>query len=117
MSIIKAFLFSKFRIEVDANLIEKFESQKAKELLVYLLLNWNRPHTRESLADVLWGELSKDQANNYLRKALWQLQSSLENFDMSKQEVVRVDGENLQVNPQCELRLDVSVFEEAFKQT
>ena len=117
MSLIKVFLFGKFRIEVDTNPIPKFEVQKARELLVYLLLNRDQPQSRERLADVLWGEISQDQANNYLRKALWQLQSNLEIHNMSKQELVRVDGEYLQINPHCEFWLDISLFEEAFKES
>lgn len=117
MSIVRVSLFGKFRIEADTNSIQKFEPQKAKELFVYLLLNRDQPQSREHLADVLWGEISQDQASNYLRKALWQLQSNLENLDKGKQEVVRVDGEYLQINPQCELWLDISEFEEAFRVT
>jgi DNA-binding SARP family transcriptional activator len=116
MSAIKFYLFVKFGIEVAGNLIHRIESHKAEELLVFLLLNRGQPHSRERLADLLWGEISQDQANSYFRKALWQLQSALDHYGLSGG-LLQVDGEWLQINPHFELWLDVAIFEDAFKKT
>jgi len=117
MSSVKFFLFGKFCIEVDRNTTCKVESRKAEELLGFLLLNKDQPHSRERLADMLWGEISQEQASNYMRKTLWQLQSTLESLDLHGQELIRVNGEYLQINPSSEIWLDVSIFEDSFKQT
>ena len=117
MNTIKICLFGKFSIIVNDKLNNKIESRKAEELLGFLLLNRDQPHSRERLADLLWGETSQDQVNSYLRKALWQLQSTLENLGMSEMGLLRVDGDYLQVNPQFKLWLDVAILEDAFKQT
>lgn len=117
MSTIKFFLFGRFHIEAVANLSQKIEPRKAEELLAYLLLNRDRPHSRERLADILWGEISQDQANNYLRKALWQLQIALDQLGMSKENLLLVDGEWLQINPHFEVWLDIEVFEVSFKKS
>jgi len=117
MSAVKFFLFGKFCFEIDGKESYKIEPRKAEELLGFLLLNRDQPHSRERLADMLWGETSQDQANSYLRKALWQLQSALDQFGLSEQDLLLVDGEWLQINPQFELWLDVAVLEEAFKQS
>jgi DNA-binding SARP family transcriptional activator len=69
MSEIKIFLFGKLCIEADGLLIQKFETHKAEELLLYLLLHPGQPHARERLADLLWGEISSEQSKSYLRKA------------------------------------------------
>lgn len=117
MSAVKFFLFGKFFLDVDGKLIHKIEPRKAEELLGFILLNREKPHSREKLADLLWGEISQDQANNYLRKALWQLQSVLDHCGLSKKSLLLVDEEWLQVNPHFELWLDVAIFADAFKQT
>jgi len=117
MSTIRIFLFGKFNIEANGSLIPRLESRKAEELLAYLLLNRDQPQARERLADMLWGETFQDQANNYLRKALWQLQSALDNWGLGDQGLLLVEGEWLQINPRIELWLDIAVLEDAFKKT
>ena len=117
MSAVRFFLFGKLRIEADTPASLKIESRKAEELLGFLLLNRAQAHSRERLADVLWGEISQGQSNNYLRKALWQLQSALENLGLNGARLLLVEGERLQVNPQSKPWLDVDIFENAFKQT
>ena len=49
---------------------------KALALLAYLTLE-PRPHTREALADLLWGESPEAEARASLRQALKQLRDSL----------------------------------------
>ena len=115
MSTIKFFLFGKLRIEADAKVIQKIEPQKAKELLVYLLLYRDQPQAREHLADILWGEIAPEQSKSYLRKALWQLQSMLEPY--SGQDMILVDAEWLQINPLFDFWLDIELLETAFKKT
>jgi DNA-binding SARP family transcriptional activator len=115
MSTIKLLLLGKFRIEADANLIQRIEPRKAEELLIYLLLYRDQPQSREHLADVLWGEISPEQSKSYLRKALWQLQSILESF--CGQNMLLVDGDWLQINPHFDFWLDIEVLEKAFKNT
>jgi len=117
MSTIRILLFGKFNIEAGGSLIPRLESRKAEELLAYLLLNRDQPQARERLADMLWGETFQDQANNYLRKALWQLQSALDNWGLGDQGLLLVEGEWLQINPRIELWLDIAVLEDAFKKT
>ena len=115
MSAVKFFLFGKFCFQTNRKLIYKIETHKARELLVYLLLYRDKQHSREQLADVLWGGVSTTQSKNYLRKALWQLQSNLETN--SSQNLLLVEGEWLVINPNCDLWLDVAILEDAFKTT
>ena len=117
MRAVKFFLLGKFCLEIDGNETCKIEPRKAEELLGFLLLNRSQPYSRDRLADLLWGETSQDQANNYLRKALWQLQSALEHLGLGKPGLLLIDGEWLQINPQFELWLDIAVLEESFKKS
>jgi DNA-binding SARP family transcriptional activator len=115
MSTIRFFLFGKFRIEADAKLIQKIEPRKAEELLVYLLLYRDQPQSREHLAEILWGEISPEQSKSYLRKALWQLQSILEPY--LGPDILLIDGEWLQINPQYNFWLDIEVLDTTFRNT
>lgn len=117
MSAVRFFLLGKFCIEFHGKETSKIEPRKAEELLAFLLLNRNQPFSRERLADLLWEETSQEQSSNYLRKALWQLQSSLDNLGLGKPSLLLIEGEWLQINPQFKLWLDIAVLEESFKKS
>ena len=109
-------LLGKFCIKRGEAQIYKLESRKAEELLCYLLVSRERAHPREALAELLWGQDVSFQSKNYLRKALWQLQSTLEPLaDQEEQRLLLVEPDWIQCNPECDLWLDVAVIEDAFK--
>jgi DNA-binding SARP family transcriptional activator len=117
MSAVRFFLLGKFCLEIRGKETCKIEPRKAEELLGFLLLNRNRPHSRERLAELLWGESSQDQAGNYLRKALWQLQSALDAPGLNEPGLLLIDGEWIQINPDFELWLDIAILEKSFKES
>jgi DNA-binding SARP family transcriptional activator len=86
-----------------------------QELLCYLLLYRGRPHSREALASLQWGDNSTAQSKKYLRQALWQLQTALDLHDEDHHTpILMQDREWVQVDPTASLWLDVAVFERAF---
>lgn len=89
---------------------------KEQELLSYLLIYRNRPHPREMLAALLWGDSSTEKSKKYLRQALWHLQNVLETKleGAAGGSVLVVENEWVQLNAEADLRLDVAVFEQAF---
>lgn len=54
-----------------------FHSNKVRALLAYLAVESGRPHTRESLAALLWGEYDERTALTNLRNALSKLNQTL----------------------------------------
>lgn len=93
------------------------EARKAQELLCYLLLYRGRPHSRESLANLLWSNGSIAQSKKYLRKALWQLHTTLDSpVKVHKEPLLRLEPEWIGVNEAADLWLDVAEFERAFTQ-
>jgi len=62
---------------------------KALALLAYLILE-PRPHSREALADLLWGESPEAEARASLRQALKQLRDSLGSLVDSDRRMVRL---------------------------
>src|SRR6188474_2572049 len=70
-------LFGKFTAHHDAGLLKGIEASKDQELLSYLLIHRDRPHSREALASLLWGDTSTEKSKKYLRQALWHLHAAL----------------------------------------
>ena len=103
-------LFGKFTALHDAGLLTGLEASKDQELLSYLLIHRDRPHSREALASMLWGETSTEKSKKYLRQALWHLHAALN----SDTDVLLVDHDWLSLNPCSNLWTDVSDFERAF---
>ncbi|MFN8475303.1 MAG: BTAD domain-containing putative transcriptional regulator [Anaerolineae bacterium] len=53
-------------------------TRTGQTLLAYMLINGYRQHSRDVLADLLWGEQSQAQAQRCLSTALWRLRRELE---------------------------------------
>ena len=106
-------LFGKFTIQADGERLDSFDSSKVQELLAYLLIHRNRPHPRETLAEMLWEASSTAQSKKYLRQAIWQLQQSLSTPD--DEPLLLAEPGWIQISPDASYRLDVAEFEEAFE--
>lgn len=116
-------LFGKLSVTSEGRELEKLDAAKAQELLCYLLINRARPHPRESLAALLWGDASTEKSKKYLRQALWHLQGVLEPQACDGEaataatpapDVLRAEHDWVQLNAGCDLWLDVDAFERAF---
>jgi len=107
-------LFGKFTAHHDAGLLTGLEASKDQELLSYLLIHRDRPHSREALASLLWGDTSTEKSKKYLRQALWHLHAALNCDSRNTSEVLMVDHDWLSLNPCSNLWTDVADFERAF---
>jgi len=109
-------LFGKFSIEKDGQILDGFDSGKSLELFCYLLLNRGLHHNRETLAGLLWDSNSTSQSKKYLRQALWQLQSILQDdSNSSDTPILLIEPEWIRVNSDADLWIDVVEFEAAYK--
>lgn len=89
---------------------------KAQELFFYLLLHGNQPHERESLSNLLWADIAPDRSKKYLRQALWQLQSTLDNNIEPDPAMLLVDGSWVQFNLNPAIWLDIDRLQYTFSQ-
>jgi DNA-binding SARP family transcriptional activator len=112
MSQIRIALLGKFCLEINGSRINKIESKKAEELFIYLLVHQDRPHHRDHIADILWGEIAPEQSKSYLRKTLWQLLSFLKLYQCG--DLVLTDENWIQLNADSELILDIHEIQKAF---
>lgn len=112
---LQIFLFGRFQVKCTQHSLITLEARKAQELFFYLLLQPDRPHFRETLADLLWGDASAAQPKRYLSKALWQIQATLNpSVEPASKPLLLVESDWIQLNPEADYWLDVKVFEAAF---
>ncbi|MBN1668154.1 MAG: AAA family ATPase, partial [Anaerolineales bacterium] len=80
-------------------------------LFAYLATEAGRVHARQTLAELFWPERTHAQALSSLRFAFSNLRSLLQDQQES-QPVLLVDRSQVQINPQAEVWVDVTAFEE-----
>jgi DNA-binding SARP family transcriptional activator len=78
-------------------------TRKAKALLAYLALPAGKPHSRDKLAALLWGDVPESQSRSSLRKALFWLRQALGDR-------VTADAETVELNADA-TSIDVGQFE------
>lgn len=115
MSTLKIYLFGKFCVRRDEQVLDGFDARKVQELFCYLLLHRDHSLPRETLANLLWPDTTTAQSKKSLRQVLWQLQSALgSQNERVNERVLLVEPDWVQLNTEANLWLDVAVFERAF---
>ncbi|MEE9582613.1 MAG: BTAD domain-containing putative transcriptional regulator, partial [Acidimicrobiia bacterium] len=66
-------------------------NKKARALLAYLAVEHGRPHARERLAGMLWGETGDERARHNLRQSLSAIRQSCGNLIVSRDELLEID--------------------------
>jgi DNA-binding SARP family transcriptional activator len=70
MPILSLSLFGPFQAALDGRPITGFESNKVRALLAYLVVEADRPHSRDELIGLLWPDQLDAAARANLRQAL-----------------------------------------------
>lgn len=115
MPTLEVYLFGRFCVRRNGQLLEGVDARKVQELFCYLLLHRDDSLSREVLASVLWPDTTTAQSKKYLRQTLWQLQSILgTQTGPIHNRLLRIQPERVQLNSEADLWFDVAVFERAF---
>ena len=77
MSQLQIQLLGAFQISQDGHALAPFRTDKIRALLVYLVVESDRPHRRDSLAELLWPEMDDRKALYNLRLSLHRLRQTL----------------------------------------
>jgi DNA-binding SARP family transcriptional activator len=110
------YLFGKFCVRRNEQILEGLDARKVQELFCYLLLHRDHSLPRETLASILWPDTTTVLSKKSLRQALWQLQSALGPQSESKNErILIVESEWIQLNREADFWMDVAVLERAFE--
>jgi DNA-binding SARP family transcriptional activator/CheY-like chemotaxis protein len=99
-------LLGTFALEIDG-VIRELPTRKCEALLVYLALRREPYHRRDSLAGLLWGDVSMAQARHSLRQAIWRLKRVLA---AQASPPLIVEGENVRLDRNL-VEVDARTFE------
>jgi DNA-binding SARP family transcriptional activator len=94
---------------IDHTPVTSFESDKCWALLVYLAVEADRPHRRESLVGLLWPECPEQAARHSLRQCLLKLRRVIGDHTASPPYLL-ISREAIQLNPEADLTLDLAQF-------
>ncbi len=115
MDTIKIHLFGKFSVEREKIILSGIDAQKVQELLCFLLTYRDRPHRRETLATMLWGDFSTKQSRKNFRQGFWMLQAALRTLTQAEERpLLLAEDDWVQVNPAANYWLDISEFENIY---
>ncbi|MDX1613355.1 MAG: protein kinase [Candidatus Promineifilaceae bacterium] len=106
-------LLGSLEVQVNGRPVTRFRSANVQGLLIYLLLNRQRPITRETLATLFWPDEPDRVAKQNLRQTLYQLRKSLEDGDGPDQPLLHVNRRTIQFNAEAHYSLDVEQFHTA----
>jgi DNA-binding SARP family transcriptional activator len=88
-----------FQASLDGKPITQFESNKVRALLVYLAVEADRPHRRETLAGLLWPDWPQASAMSSLRNALAELRRNIGDRE-AQPPFLLITRDSIQLNPQ-----------------
>ena len=87
---LRLYTFGGLRIERDGQPLQ-LPTQKARDLLAYLLVFRGRPHPRASLTGILWPNLPADKARRRLSDTLWRARRVLGDYVMADEKYIWLD--------------------------
>lgn len=102
-------LLGGFRVILDGQPLQAFESDKSRALLAYLVVENQRSHRRESLAALLWPNRPEARARMNLRQALHRLHQSVDDLS-SPTPFLLANSQEIQFNRDSDYTLDVEIF-------
>ena len=130
MSLLELSFFGTFQVKLGGVPLTNFRSVNTQGLLIYLILQAERPFPRDLLATLFWPDVPDSTAKKNLRQTLYQLRQLLateeeeknEEFDdleptsklsvtsAAKESFLLVSRQTVQWNPESDYFLDVQAF-------
>ncbi|MHB8625332.1 MAG: AfsR/SARP family transcriptional regulator [Aggregatilineales bacterium] len=102
-------LLGSFQVRVEGVPVSHFPYVKLQALLAFLAVESDRPHRRETLAEMLWPDQPDQVARNNLRQSLSRLRKILHE-DTADRPHLLVTTETIQLNAASDFELDVATF-------
>ncbi|MCB9432505.1 MAG: winged helix-turn-helix domain-containing protein [Ardenticatenaceae bacterium] len=99
-----------FQAELNGEPLLHFRSANVQGLLVYLVMQAERPFPRDTLATLFWPTDTDATAKKNLRQSLYQLRKVLNDSDDSPQPFLLVTRQTVQFNPAADCSLDLDQF-------
>ena len=113
MSILKIKMFGSFSAQLGERPLPTFGSNKAQALLIYLLIENDKPHQRETLMTLLWPEATLKAAQVNLRQTLARLRKAIP--ESGGHPLLLSDRKTISLNPEATYEVDALQFIELLK--
>ena len=110
MSRLEVLLFGTFQARLDDLPITTFRSVNTQGLFAYLILQAERPFTRDSLATLFWPDVPDNTAKKNLRQTLYQLRQLLNDSDELPHPFLIVTRQTIQWNLASDYTVDAKLF-------
>jgi DNA-binding SARP family transcriptional activator/predicted ATPase len=101
------------QITLDHHAAAGFDYAKVRALLVYLAVERERSHQRDTIAELLWPEQEQQVARNSLRQALSKLRQAIRDTEAAPP-FLRITRGTLQFNTESDFCLDIAEFEQFY---
>jgi len=102
------------QVAIDDTPVTTLESDKARALLVYLAVEADHPHRRESLVGLFWPDCPEPVARHNLRQALFSLRQAIGDHDATPPYLL-ISRDAIQLNRAGALTLDLAQFNTIFR--
>jgi DNA-binding SARP family transcriptional activator/predicted ATPase len=102
-------LLGPIRVELDGKPVTGFATDKTRALLAYLVVEADRPHSRKTLAGLLWPDYPERSARNSLRTALVNLRSVTGDREADPH-FLHISRQAVQFNADSDAWCDVKAF-------
>src|SRR5262245_51572448 len=102
-------LLGAVQVSLDRAAVTAFDSDKVRALLVYLAIEAQQPHRRESLVGLLWPESTEGAARRSLNQALYNLRQAIGD-QAAAPPYFHIRPDALQFNTASDHGLDVATF-------
>ncbi|MGD2178194.1 MAG: transcriptional regulator, partial [Anaerolineae bacterium] len=111
MALLSLCMLGPLQATLDGAPVTDFKSDKVRALLVFLAVEADQPHRRETLAGLLWPEWPDRDARRNLRDALSNLRRAIGDHD-AVPPFLLINRDTLQFNRDSEYESDVAAFTE-----
>jgi len=113
MALLSVSVLGALQILKDDTPVTTLESDKVCALLVYLAVEADRPHRRESLVGLLWPDCPEQVARHNLRQALFNLRQTIGDHN-AKPPYLLISRDAIQFNRASDFSLDLDQFNTIF---
>jgi DNA-binding SARP family transcriptional activator/predicted ATPase len=107
---LRFFFLGAYHVTLASRPSPRFQTNKVRALLAYLVLEADRAHERTALVGLFWPEMPEARALNNLSKALGLLRQALWNHDQATPYLL-VSRQTVRFNPDSDYWLDVAEFQ------
>lgn len=116
MSTLSVTLLGRFEAHLDNRPLPKFRTTKEQALLIYLIAE-PRPHSRESLIDLLWPDMAPSAARQNLRQTLYYLRGAIPELGAGEDQqgqrapLLLANRQAVQLNSEAGATADIDQFQ------